>query len=294
MDVTVERFPSGRDACEATVLAPPGPGPHPVVILGMGLGGTRDLALDEYASRFADAGLATICFDYRGFGGSGGHPRQVIDIGMQLDDWAAAIAFARERRRLDPSRVALWGTSFAGGHVLEVARRDGDIAAVVAQVPFTDGLASLGSINPVTSARLMAAAVADQAAALVRRSPVYVPLYGPPGSVAMLSAPDCEEGYAALVPEGSPFENRAAARLALHVATYRPGRALADLTCPVLVCLADQDSVAPADTAARFAAACPTAEVLRLDCGHFDVYRGEHFETVVARQATFLVDALAP
>ena len=64
-------------------------------------------------------------FDYRHFGDSGGEPRLLIDIGRQHDDWRAAIAYARAprggRRRADRAL----GTSFSGGHVIELAA-DGD------------------------------------------------------------------------------------------------------------------------------------------------------------------------
>jgi len=48
---------------------------------------------------------------------------------------------------IDPGRVASWGTSLSGGHVIEAAAHDSEIAAVIAQVPFTDGLRSLLSLG---------------------------------------------------------------------------------------------------------------------------------------------------
>ena len=63
-----------------------------------GLSAVRDMRLPAYAERFAAAGLAVLLFDYRGFGASGGEPRQVADIGAQLDDWRTAIATRAARR----------------------------------------------------------------------------------------------------------------------------------------------------------------------------------------------------
>ncbi|MGH8539275.1 MAG: alpha/beta hydrolase, partial [Stenotrophobium sp.] len=71
----------------------------PCVVMAHGLGGTRAAGLEPFARRFAEAGLHVLCFDYRGFGKSGGEPRQVVSVRGQLDDWAAAIAYAR--RMLD-------------------------------------------------------------------------------------------------------------------------------------------------------------------------------------------------
>ena len=79
-----------------------------------GFSGVRDQRLDAYAERFAAAGLACLVFDYRHFGDSGGQPRQLLDIGRQLDDWRAAIAFARSLEEVDGDRIGLWGTSFSG------------------------------------------------------------------------------------------------------------------------------------------------------------------------------------
>ena len=96
--------PEGAEAC---------------VVMAHGLSAVRDMRLPAYAERFAAAGLAVLLFDYRGFGASGGEPRQVADIGAQLDDWRTAIAYAREFKR-----VGLFGSSFAGGHVLELAAKE--------------------------------------------------------------------------------------------------------------------------------------------------------------------------
>lgn len=277
------------------------------VVLGHGLGAVADMGLADYAERFAAAGLVAVTFDYRSFGASGGEPRRVLDVGRQLQDWAAVLAAVRGLDGVDRYRVALWGTSFAGGHVFEVARRDGRVAAIVSQCPFTDGLAAFGKDRPdpgpdgpgvvgqlAATASLAGRAVADRLGAVVGRDPVRVGVYGPPGSAALLTAPDCEEGYAALVPEGSTFVNDIAARFVLQVPTYRPGRAIAGLDVPILVHVCDHDSVAPAATAARYAATNPRAEVVHLDCGHFDLYRAPWVDEVRDRQAAFLVEATAP
>jgi len=111
-------FPSDGDDCRAWLFMPEAERP-PVVILGHGLGGTREYGLEPYAQRFADAGIAALLFTYRHFGDSGGQPRQLLDIERQLGDWGAALAYARSRDGIDHDRIALWGTSFAGGHVIE-------------------------------------------------------------------------------------------------------------------------------------------------------------------------------
>jgi uncharacterized protein len=107
--------------CAAWLYRPDGPGPHPCVILANGFGAIREMRLPAYAERFAQAGLAVLIFDYRHFGASEGEPRQLLDIKQQLADWAAAISYVRGLDDIDPERIALWGTSFSGGHVIETS-----------------------------------------------------------------------------------------------------------------------------------------------------------------------------
>src|ERR1700729_2876868 len=94
-------FPSAGDDCRAWLFLPDAENP-PLVILGHGLGATREYSLEPYAQRFADAGIAALVFTYRHFGDSGGQPRQLLDIDRQLGDWAAALSYARALSEIDP------------------------------------------------------------------------------------------------------------------------------------------------------------------------------------------------
>src|SRR4051812_3692776 len=131
-------FPSSDDECRAWLFMPDAERP-PLVILGHGLGATREYALEPYAERFAEAGIAALVFTYRHFGDSGGQPRQLLDIERQLGDWAAALAYARNLDGIDHDRIALWGTSFAGGHGVEAAARDGARPPAGGPGPFPGG-----------------------------------------------------------------------------------------------------------------------------------------------------------
>jgi dienelactone hydrolase len=285
-------FRSGSDDC-AGWYYPVGDAGAPLVILGHGLGATREMGLDAYARRFQAAGMAALAFTYRHFGDSGGSPRQLLDIERQLEDWAAALRHARTMQGIDPARIAIWGSSFGGGHVIEVAARDGKIAAVVSQCPFTDGIASVRASNPMSIAKGSLLAARDEVARLAGRSPVTVALVGPPGSAALMTAPDAEPGYRALMPPGYDFQEEVAARIVTRIGLYRPGRSAAKVKAPILFCICDRDSVAPADAALRYAAQAPRAEVKRYPVGHFDIYVGEPFELAVADQTDFLKRHLA-
>jgi dienelactone hydrolase len=286
-------FVSGDAECRGWLYRPQGD-VAPLVILGHGLGATREMGLDAYAERFQDAGLAALCFTYRFFGDSGGLPRQLLDIDAQLADWAAALAYARGLAGVDPARIAIWGSSFGGGHVIEVAARDGQVAAVVSQCPFTDGVASIRAMDSRTVAGDLLLAARDELRRVTGASPVRVPVVGPPGSSALMTAPDAESGYRALIPPGFEVDDQVAARIVNRIGFYRPGRSAARVTAPILFCICERDSVAPAAAALRHAAQAPRAELKRYPIGHFDIYKGEPFETAVRDQTDFLQRHLGP
>lgn len=284
------QFPSHGLQCSAWLYLPEGSKPAPVIVMAHGLGGTRAMRLGAFAERFCAAGYACLVFDYRHFGDSKGTPRQLLDVNKQLQDWKAAIAYARACTQVDGQRVVLWGTSFGGGHVLATAADDRKVVAVISQCPFTDGLASGLALNPLSSLRVTARALRDQAGAWLGASPVMVALAGTPGAAALMTAPDVEPGYLGLLPLGDvdTFPNYVAARFGLQIIRYFPGRRTAQIACPVLFCVCDTDSVAPAAATLRHARRAPHGEIKRYPDGHFDIYVGEAFERVVRDQIDFL------
>ena len=283
-------FDSWGERCAAWLYRPAGgEEPLPCVVLAHGWSGVREQRLDAYAERFADAGLAALVFDYRHFGASGGEPRQLLDIRRQLADWASAISFARTLDGIDPERIALWGSSFSGGHVLTTAARDHRVAAVVSQVPFVDGLVNLRFLGARRALRLTVEGLRDVVSALRGRPPHMIAAVGPPGSLAVMTSPDAEPGFRRLDPESSTWRNETVARVALAVGAYRPARKVADIRCPVLYCLGDEDTITPVAPALRAAAATPHAELRRYPIGHFEIYVDDAFERAVADQTEFLV-----
>jgi uncharacterized protein len=253
-----------------------------------GFGGVRDAGLDAFAGRFADAGILAFAFDYRHFGESGGEPRQLLSVGRQLADWRAAIEHVRGLEEVDADRIALWGTSFSGGHVIQLASEGAGVAACIAQIPFVDGIPVTMAQGVRQSLRLTLAGLRDLARAATGRAPFTLPIVGPPRSLAALTTPDAEPGYQAIVPEGSSWRNEVAARVLLQVPLYRPGRRAAHIECPLLIAIARDDRVTPPEPARRVARRAPRGELVEFDGGHFDLYRGEPFERLVAAETAFL------
>jgi dienelactone hydrolase len=284
-------FLSHGDYCAAWLYVPEEEpaGPRPCVVLAHGFGAVREARLGAYARRFAQAGYAAVVFDYRHFGDSGGEPRQLLDIGRQLDDWRTAIAFARSLPEVDPEQIVVWGTSFSGGHVAAIAAEDDRLAAAISQNPFVDGIAVLRALGPTRMARLTLAGIRDELARVRRKAAYRLPIVGPPGTLGAMTTPDAEPGYRVMYDGAeASFVNWVAGRIALRVGLYRPGRRAGEIACPWLVQVCGGDAITPAEPALAVAAQAPWSETKRYAGGHFDIYVGEGFERAVADQLAFL------
>lgn len=283
-------FAVNGDRVDAWLFLPEVQGKVPCIVMGHGLGGTKNMLLCNYAARFVDAGFAVLAFDYRYFGDSEGEPRQLIRIPDQLADFAGAVAYARGLLEIDPAKIALWGTSFGGGHVIVAAANDNQIAAVVAQCPGLDGMAAtkrgLEREGLSFGLRMMAHGQRDLFRSLFGRSPHRIPIVGPPGSIAMMNTPDAYEVFATMIPPD--FVNEACARINLRVEKYRPIKKAPNVSCPVLLQICDKDSILPLSSADEAEKALGEhATVKHYPIGHFDIYLGENFETAVRDQIDF-------
>ena len=278
-------FTSHGERCAGWFYSAEGVERASCVVMAHGLAGVKEMRLDAYAERFAAAGHHVLVFDYRHFGASTGEPRQLLDIGRQHEDWAAAVAYARSRPEVDADCIVLWGSSLSGGHVIAVADKVRP-AAVISQVPHLDGLASALASTPAQALRLTGHALVDAAGSIFGRSPHYLPASGAPGAPALMTAPEAA-GYLRLVPPGHDFDQRVAARFVLQVSRYSPGRKLRRLDVPVLLQVGSRDETTPPGRM-KFARRSPSTTVRVHDTGHFEPYVGEQFEVFVAEQIAFL------
>jgi len=269
--------------------------PAPCIVMAHGLGGIRDAALEPYAVRFAAAGFAVVLFDYRYLGASDGEPRQLISPRRQLEDWQAAVAFARALPGVDPARIGLWGCSLSGGHVMVIAATDAGIAAVMAQCPMLEGIASarmaMQRAGILGSLRMAGAVIGDLARAATGRAPRYVPLAARSGQLGAMASDTAYEGCLAIAPPG--WRNEVAARIFLTLPLYRPMRYVRRVACPTLLIACANDTIVSAGAAARAAVRTrKPARLVVLPIDHFDIYRDAWFETSCSEQVAFLKEAM--
>lgn len=340
-------FVSRGVICRGLFVRPEGSQPLPLIVLSHGLGGVYEMRLDAFARRFAQAGYAALTFDYRFFGRSDGSPRHLLEHAEQQRDIEAAITFGKTLEGVDAGRVVLWGTSLAGGHMIDVSSRRDDIAATIVQAPFTDGVASGVALSPLSALGLAFFVIADLAARLLGLPRVLAPLAAPPMLPALMTKPDVVgdvlklmppgsrmsgklsslyQRFAAksfglgdnvttsqlaepcdvspvigsvILPSGTALVNGVSASFALEILFWRPGKNLKRVKSPILVCVCESDSVAPAKPTIAYARQAPRGELKVYPYNHFVIYTGEPFERVFADQLAFLqrvvpVAALSP
>jgi uncharacterized protein len=280
-------FDSGSDSCAAWLYEPAGggfDGTVPLIVMAHGLTGTRRDRLGPFAERFADAGVAALVFDHRGFGDSTGEPDHV-DPELKLKDWRAAIAYARSLPGVDAGRIATFGSSLGGGNALAAAAEDSAIAAAISQVPFLDRDSQAYRSAPPVQAAIEAAAAAGG----------HLPAVGQPDEAAFINAPGAEAGWRHVVSIGEDSRWRNRASTGWLLGGNSPIRHAESLHCPWLVCVGEADNVAlpgPAIAAGRRA---PKGEVRTYPgVAHFDIYDGPEHDAVVADEVEFLRRHLFP
>lgn len=270
-------------------------GGAPLVILAHGFSGTMD-RLSPHAERFALGGIGALTFDYRGFGESEGDPRQVVDLESQRDDIRAAIWWARRDPRIDPDRIALWGNSLGGAHVIAVAADDPGIRAVVAQIPF-NGFPRRTNKSTAETLRLLGAILWDTIRGKLGLSPAYIKMIGAPGELAAVTTDAAQRQLSTLTSDSAEtlWRNQIAPRGLLQMMSYRPVEAAARLTAPLLVSIATEDTETLPERSRALAAAAPSASVMEYPGTHFGFYQDPALrDRVLDDQLAFLRDRLQP
>lgn len=301
MLTTIHTFTCHGSRCEADLYLPSTPTRPPVVVLAQGYAAERGFGTRGIIRALVDAGMAVFAFDYRGFGGSeniAGEPRQLVDPQRQLEDWQAALAYIAGRDEIDARRLALWGSSYAGGHVLSVAgsewSRAFSIRAVVSQIPYCDGRNAIKLVGLKMALAGGGHSIKGAALALFginHTVPVVGPAHDP--HFAVMKHPGWYEGYLRMTNDAKGWKNAVPATSLIKAANYNPIDYAANIQVPVLIVYGARDQGIPPDDVERTSNRIKDVELFRFEGDHFDVYDGgPQQNAAIKQQVEFLLRKL--
>jgi alpha-beta hydrolase superfamily lysophospholipase len=290
--VEASGFLSAGVRCGADLYLPESEDKSSLVVMAHGFGAERTFRLPTYAAHFARNGMAVLLFDYRTFGDSEGTPRNLVDPDHHVADWKAAIAHARTIPTINRDRIALWGTSYSGGHCIVCAAQDDAISAMIAQVPFLDPYSSIAHVGMAHLLWATPHGILDVVKARLGLEPHYVKLVDRPGRFAAMNTPESLPGMLSIVPNEADWQNRVCARILFKFPIYRPLRFASRVKCPALLMLAENDSLVTPASIRSAAKRMTNAQVIAYPFGHFDIYHGEAFNDAIAKQTGFLTQHL--
>ncbi|KAE8358946.1 Alpha/Beta hydrolase protein [Aspergillus caelatus] len=264
----------------------------PVIIMSSGMAGIKENFLDKFAERFQQAGFAVLFYDNRNWGASDGTPRNHTNHYEQIQDAHDVVTYASKRLDVDESRIIQWGSSFSGGAAIIAGAVDPRIKAVIAQVPFVSGRAVRERLPLETLEKVYA----DRGHSTAL-NPSYIPIY--PESLeqareqpksALLGTEECGDYWQIIKNFKPEKKNAITLQTMFHTIRSEPSAFVDQISPkPFFMAIAGHDSlIDPSLQVNVFGKAQEPKELLKLDCGHFQVYQGEHFEVNVLAQIAFL------
>ncbi|BCG25238.1 alpha/beta hydrolase [Pseudomonas tohonis] len=259
---------------------------RPAILMVHGWGGIQNALTVPFYEEFTRAGYAVMTFDYRSWGESAGLPRQTISARQRMRDADAALAFLKSHPRIDPTKIVVWGSSFGGGHAVELAADHPELAGVIAQVPMLDGMATVLGLPAL---RLMKFAVYCLSDLIKPGRPIYIPVVSEPGAFSSMDRDDANT--ALQLAERSlrrKYDNRVAARSLITMGPYRPLKRLKEIQIPTLLLGATEDTVAPFVEPAISKVKNPYITVEKIKANHFQPYFEPFFSEVISRELEFL------
>lgn len=253
----------------------------PAIIMGHGFSGTKDVYLSNYAEPFAAAGFVTLAFDYRYMGESEGEPRCQQFPWDNQEDYRNAITWLSRQPEVDPKRIGIWGTSYSGTHVVQVAAFDPRVKAVVCQASGTLGaLDAFGALLGREALDGLIAMLLDARLASYPDGPVaYIPICAPPGQPATTNDPEMYEFFMRAQAECPLWENRTTAETMekMFEADLTIARTLVSPT-PILVVACTKDPMIPLPLVhEKMATMGEPKKLVELDCNHHQIYNTQPY-----------------
>jgi fermentation-respiration switch protein FrsA (DUF1100 family) len=287
----VEFEVEGGEHVRGWLFAPDGAtGPLPAISMAHGYAGVKEQGIEPFARAFAEAGFVVLLHDHRNFGASDGAVRHDIDPWRQIADWRRAISFLENQPEANASRIGVWGTSYAGGHVIVLGATDRRIRAVVSQVPTISGYEQgLRRIPPDAIPALESACAEDERAQLRGEPPRRQLIVSTNPSVpASYRSKDAIDFYLQPIPSGI-WENSVTSRSSQAARMYEPGIWVPRVSpTPLLMIVALNDTITVTDLAlAAYERALEPKKLVTIQGGHFDPYLGQFPTSSAAAVAWF-------
>jgi fermentation-respiration switch protein FrsA (DUF1100 family) len=270
------RLPAeGGIELDAWLFVPDGVGARPAITMAHGFAGTKEHGIARFAQAFAAAGFVVLVHDHRNFGASGGDLRGDVNPWQQIADWRRAISYLEARPEVDPTRIGLWGTSYAGGHAIVLGATDRRLRCIVAQVPTISGYEQgLRRVSPDALPALERAFNEDEKAQLRGEPPQrQAVVSADPSVAAAYRSRDAIDFYLQPVPAGL-WNNEITLRSTRAARMYEPGNWISRVSpTPLLLIVASDDRVTVADLAlAAYERALEPKRLALIPGGHFDPY----------------------
>jgi uncharacterized protein len=110
-------FDSEGETIVGELYVPEGVGPFPAAVLLGPLTSVKEQATGRYAEALARRGWASLSFDPRYFGESGGNPRQYESPPAKIRDVQHAVSFLARHEQMDKARLVAVGVCAGGGYM---------------------------------------------------------------------------------------------------------------------------------------------------------------------------------
>lgn len=249
---------------------------HPAIVMAHGWSATKEMFLDNFASKFANAGFVVLVFDYRFLGGSEGEPRGQLFPADQHEDYRNAITWVSLQKEADSSRIGIWGTSYSGAHVLQIAAYDRRVKAVVAQVPGTDSWELVRRNVPGSEWDGMFKWQAQDRLERYTTGKVnYIPVVAEQGP-SSLPQKESYEWFTRAAKLAPRWQNQVTVETLEKSLELNPAANIHHVSpTPLLMLVASDDIITPTDQAlATFERALPPKQLVIVKGRHFDAYDG--------------------
>jgi dienelactone hydrolase len=159
------RVASGGVTLAGVLTMPPGPGPHPAMLMIQGSGPLTRRSPGQTGDLVAAHGMAVLTLDKRGTGESSGEWNGLSHEAWMADA-GAAIDVLKRQPGIDPDRIGIYAASEGGFVGPELATRRADVAFLVCRV--CSALPHAEAIMDMEERRLLAAGRAPDVAAEAR------------------------------------------------------------------------------------------------------------------------------